>query len=114
MLVTTGSMMAFSNAGIGFLAGLVVAALLSVQRLGLRDWCHHTWRGILDIPQKWRSQRDYSTGRMLPTSAPTPSDASTDHSTTKPNTDHQENQHLSSSSTVSLPHQPVPHTSTSS
>ncbi|SAL97514.1 hypothetical protein [Absidia glauca] len=113
MLVTTGSMMAFSNAGTGFLAGLVVAALLSVQRLGLRDWCHNTWRGILDIPQKWRSQRDYSTGRMLPTSAPTPSDASTAHSTAKPSTDHQENQHLSSSSTVSLPHQPVPHTSTS-
>ncbi|KAI8092771.1 uncharacterized protein BX664DRAFT_277264 [Halteromyces radiatus] len=117
MLVTTGVMMAFSNAGIGFLAGLVVAALLSMQRLGLRTWFEHTLHGIRDIPQKWRAERDYATGRMLPTdktaitSSPTGSILET-----HPDVGNK-NQYLSppsSSSVISLPHQPVPHTSSSS
>ncbi|KAG2182326.1 hypothetical protein INT43_007256 [Umbelopsis isabellina] len=38
MLVTTGSLVAFSNDGIGFLTGMVTAAIIAAQRLGARCW----------------------------------------------------------------------------
>ncbi|KAI8073024.1 hypothetical protein BC940DRAFT_290362 [Gongronella butleri] len=68
MLVTAGSMVAFSNAGIGFLAGLACAILLSMQRLGLKDWCKECVTAVKLIPYNWKSQRDYATGNALPTS----------------------------------------------
>ncbi|KAI8350173.1 hypothetical protein BD560DRAFT_358475 [Blakeslea trispora] len=56
MLLTTGSLVAYSNDGIGFVAGLVSACLLSMQRLGLVNWGSSVWTGIQSIPQVWRYQ----------------------------------------------------------
>jgi MFS superfamily sulfate permease-like transporter len=63
MLLTAGALVAYSNDGIGFVTGLVSAILLSVQRLGVREWWHQLSKGIRSIPQRWISQRDYSEGR---------------------------------------------------
>lgn len=54
MLITMGAIIAYSNIGIGFVAGLVVALLLPVQRLGVREWYVSFIQGIRDIPSKWR------------------------------------------------------------
>ncbi|KAG1101546.1 hypothetical protein G6F42_017492 [Rhizopus arrhizus] len=56
MLLTTGSLVAYSNDGIGFCAGLVSAALLSMQRLGLKEWYKHTLDGFKSVPRVWRDQ----------------------------------------------------------
>jgi MFS superfamily sulfate permease-like transporter len=56
MLLTAGSLVAYSNDGIGFCAGLVSAALLSMQRLGLRDWFKYTLDGFKSVPRVWRDQ----------------------------------------------------------
>lgn len=56
MLLTTGSLVAYSNDGIGFCAGLVSATLLSMQRLGLRNWFKHTLDGFKSVPRVWRDQ----------------------------------------------------------
>ncbi|CEG76031.1 hypothetical protein RMATCC62417_10987 [Rhizopus microsporus] len=63
MLLTAGALVAYSNDGIGFVTGLVSAVLLSVQRLGVREWWHQLSKGIQSIPQRWTSQRDYSEER---------------------------------------------------
>ncbi|CEG72827.1 hypothetical protein RMATCC62417_08313 [Rhizopus microsporus] len=63
MLLTAGALVAYSNDGIGFVTGLVSAILLSVQRLGVREWWHQLSKGIRSIPQRWISQRDYSEER---------------------------------------------------
>ncbi|CEI94520.1 hypothetical protein G6F70_003176 [Rhizopus microsporus] len=59
MLLTAGALVAYSNDGIGFVTGLVSAILLSVQRLGVREWWHQLSKGIRSIPQRWINQRDY-------------------------------------------------------
>ncbi|KAI8048133.1 uncharacterized protein B0P05DRAFT_564602, partial [Gilbertella persicaria] len=56
LLLTTGSLVAYSNDGIGFVAGLVSAALLSMQRLGLKTWIKYTWEGIKSVPYVWKDQ----------------------------------------------------------
>ncbi|KAI9020906.1 hypothetical protein CLU79DRAFT_204578 [Phycomyces nitens] len=56
MLVTMGALVAFSNDGIGFVTGLVVAVLLSVQRLGIRTWFAHFVEAIRVLPSKWKDQ----------------------------------------------------------
>ncbi|CEP16428.1 hypothetical protein [Parasitella parasitica] len=56
MLLTAGSLVAYSNDGVGFCAGLVSAALLSMQRLGLRDWSIHTLNGFKSVSRVWRDQ----------------------------------------------------------
>ncbi|KAG2223164.1 hypothetical protein INT45_011510 [Circinella minor] len=56
MLTTMGVIIAYSNVGAGFVAGFVVAFLLSVQRLGVRKWYVSFIQGIEDIPSKWKHQ----------------------------------------------------------
>jgi MFS superfamily sulfate permease-like transporter len=56
MLLTTGSLVAYSNDGIGFVAGLVSAVLLSMQRLGIRKWFKLTLVGFKSVPRVWRDQ----------------------------------------------------------
>jgi MFS superfamily sulfate permease-like transporter len=56
MLLTMGSLVAYSNDGIGFVAGLVSAALLSMQRLGMRKWFKHTLAGFKSVPRVWKDQ----------------------------------------------------------
>ncbi|KAI9359440.1 hypothetical protein BD770DRAFT_342782 [Pilaira anomala] len=56
MLLTTGTLVAYSNDGIGFVCGLVSATLLSMQRLGIRIWFDHTLDGFKSVPQVWRDQ----------------------------------------------------------
>lgn len=56
LLLTAGALVAYSNDGIGFLSGLVSAALLSMQRLGLNTWVSHTVQGFKSVPQQWRDQ----------------------------------------------------------
>lgn len=53
MLVTMGTILAFSNVGIGFLCGMGSAILLAVQRLGLRQWRINVWEGIRALPGIW-------------------------------------------------------------
>ncbi|KAI9473970.1 MAG: hypothetical protein EXX96DRAFT_580048 [Benjaminiella poitrasii] len=57
MLLTTGSLVAYSNDGIGFCAGLVSAALLALQRLGLKAWLRELKDGLWSVPSVWRNQR---------------------------------------------------------
>jgi hypothetical protein len=54
MLITTGSLVAFSNDGIGFLTGMVAAVLLAVQRLGPRVWYERFIEGVkfLDVRKR--------------------------------------------------------------
>ncbi|ORX60544.1 hypothetical protein DM01DRAFT_1404792 [Hesseltinella vesiculosa] len=68
MLVTAGVLVSFGNAGIGFVAGMLAAILLALQRLGFRRWCQELVACIKAIPQNWKNQRNYATGHMLPTS----------------------------------------------
>ncbi|KAI7895777.1 uncharacterized protein EV154DRAFT_494881 [Mucor mucedo] len=68
MLLTTGSLVAYSNDGIGFISGLVSAALLSMQRLGIRTWFEHTMQGFRSVPQQWRDQ-SLQVPQSLPTTA---------------------------------------------
>lgn len=56
MLLTAGSLIAYSNDGIGFLAGLVSAFLLSVQRLGLKSCLYSCLEALKSIPQRWKDQ----------------------------------------------------------
>lgn len=56
MLLTTGTLVAYSNDGIGFVSGLVSATLLSMQRLGLRTWFERTLDGFKSVPREWRDQ----------------------------------------------------------
>lgn len=56
MLLTTGSLVAYSNDGIGFVAGLLSAALLSMQRLGMIQWFKYTLAGLKSVPRVWRDQ----------------------------------------------------------
>lgn len=56
LLLTAGSLVAYSNDGIGFVAGLVSAALLAMQRLGLRTWAQRTLEGFKSVPSVWRDQ----------------------------------------------------------
>ncbi|KAI8979433.1 hypothetical protein BDF20DRAFT_819095 [Mycotypha africana] len=56
MLLTTGSLVAYSNDGIGFCTGLVSAALLSIQRLGLKTWFRNVTNSIKSIPYVWTHQ----------------------------------------------------------
>lgn len=56
MLLTTGTLVAYSNDGIGFVCGLVSATLLSMQRLGISTWLNHTLDGFKSVPQVWRDQ----------------------------------------------------------
>ncbi|CAO3686554.1 unnamed protein product [Rhizopus stolonifer] len=56
MLLTAGSLIAYSNDGIGFLAGLVSAFLLSVQRLGLKSCLYSCSEALKSIPQRWKDQ----------------------------------------------------------
>lgn len=65
MLLTTGALVAYSNDGIGFVSGLVSAALLSMQRLGLRTWFSRTMQGFRSVPQQWRDQ-SLKVPQMLP------------------------------------------------
>ncbi|KAH8556387.1 hypothetical protein BGW37DRAFT_510961 [Umbelopsis sp. PMI_123] len=54
MLITTGSLVAFSNDGIGFLTGMIAAVLLAVQRLGPRVWYERFIEGVkfLDVRKR--------------------------------------------------------------
>ena len=56
LLLTAGALVAYANDGIGFVAGLVSATLLSMQRLGLSTWYHHTLQGFKSVPHHWRDQ----------------------------------------------------------
>ncbi|KAI9484683.1 hypothetical protein BDB00DRAFT_965006 [Zychaea mexicana] len=56
MLVTLGVIIAYGNDGIGFLSGLVAALILSVQRLGIREWFGALVRNIKEMPTIWRHQ----------------------------------------------------------
>lgn len=53
MLITMGTIFAFSNDGIGFLCGMGAAILLAIQRLGLRQWCVDVWNGFRALPSVW-------------------------------------------------------------
>lgn len=50
LLVTMGALTVFSNDGIGFLAGMGAAILLSMQRLGIRGWCLAVIDGLKKVP----------------------------------------------------------------
>ncbi|OBZ81994.1 Molybdate transporter 1 [Choanephora cucurbitarum] len=65
MLLTTGSLVAYSNDGIGFVAGLASACLLSIQRLGFVGWANSTWAATQSIPRVWKYQ-----GPQLPVTMP--------------------------------------------
>jgi subtilisin family serine protease len=41
-----GSLVAFSNDGIGFLAGMVGSVLLAIQRLGAKEWYEQFKEGV--------------------------------------------------------------------
>lgn len=56
MLLTAGALVAYSNDGIGFLAGLVSAVILSMERLGLSTWYQHTLEGFKSFPREWKDQ----------------------------------------------------------
>lgn len=49
MLITMGSLVAFSNDGIGFLAGMVGSVLLAIQRLGAKVWYDQFKEGFKSI-----------------------------------------------------------------
>lgn len=69
-MLVTAAVITVYNTGVGFLAGLVAAALLSIQRLGIKTWCHSFIDAVKLIPKNWVADRDYATGKMiLPTSA---------------------------------------------
>lgn len=59
MLVTMGALTTFSNDGIGFLAGMAAAVLLSMQRLGLRTWSTRFIEGVMALPRHWRDQNAF-------------------------------------------------------
>ncbi|KAJ2964230.1 hypothetical protein NQZ79_g807 [Umbelopsis isabellina] len=64
MLVTTGSLVAFSNDGIGFLTGMVTAAVIAAQRLGARCWFERCVKRIKSLrPRNTQEEVD-----ALPTS----------------------------------------------
>ncbi|KAI9244463.1 hypothetical protein BDA99DRAFT_529043 [Phascolomyces articulosus] len=56
LLVTMGTIIAYSNVGIGFVSGLITALLLAIQRLGFYAWYICFIQGIKDIPSKWKQQ----------------------------------------------------------
>lgn len=67
-MLVTAAVITVYNTGIGFLAGLVAAVLLSMQRLGLKTWCVSFIEAVKLIPKNWIADRDYSTGKIaLPT-----------------------------------------------
>ncbi|CAO3609196.1 unnamed protein product [Cunninghamella echinulata] len=69
VMLVTATVITVYNTGIGFLAGLIAAALLSIQRLGIKSWCYSFIDAIKLIPNNWVADRDYATGKMvLPTS----------------------------------------------
>ncbi|KAL0095543.1 hypothetical protein J3Q64DRAFT_1857384 [Phycomyces blakesleeanus] len=70
MLATMGALVAFSNDGIGFVTGLVVAVLLSVQRLGVQAWWEHFVEAIRVLPSKWKDQHGESQSPCLPLHQP--------------------------------------------
>ncbi|KAI7850540.1 hypothetical protein BDC45DRAFT_572778 [Circinella umbellata] len=59
MLVTMAALVAYSNDGIGFLAGLVTALILAVERLGIRKWFEEFIRALKDLPHKWKNQEAF-------------------------------------------------------
>ncbi|ORZ02307.1 hypothetical protein BCR43DRAFT_465283 [Syncephalastrum racemosum] len=59
MLITMGAITTFSNDGIGFLAGMAAAVLLSMQRLGLRTWSARFMEGVVALPRHWRDQNAF-------------------------------------------------------
>jgi hypothetical protein len=68
MMMTTGALVGYANDGIGFLTGLVTAAILSMNRLGLRAWWVAVWEGIRSVPKEWKEQN--TTRPVLPVSQP--------------------------------------------
>ncbi|KAI7868481.1 hypothetical protein BDF14DRAFT_1793765 [Spinellus fusiger] len=65
MLVSMGALVAFSNDGIGFLTGLVVAILLSLERLGIRTWWSHFCQAFRQLPSKWRNHHLSETTALI-------------------------------------------------
>ncbi|CAO3623781.1 unnamed protein product [Cunninghamella blakesleeana] len=64
IMLVTAAVISIYNTGIGFLAGLVAAVLLSMQRLGLKNWFASFIESIKLIPKHWVADRDYSTGKI--------------------------------------------------
>ena len=59
MLVTMAVVVAYSNDGIGFLAGLVTAFILAVERLGIREWFKAFIKAVKDLPHNWKNQEAF-------------------------------------------------------
>lgn len=77
MLITMGSLVAFSNDGIGFLTGIVGAVLLAVQRLGPKLWYERFMEGVKAL--KPRKARAHTESTVLPRSIDLLEQTSTDH-----------------------------------
>jgi hypothetical protein len=56
MLITTGSLVAFSNDGIGFLTGMVAAAIVAAQRLGPRCWYERCVKRMTSLKPRSRQE----------------------------------------------------------
>ncbi|KAI9262731.1 hypothetical protein BY458DRAFT_587835 [Sporodiniella umbellata] len=69
MLLTAGSLIAYSHDGIGFLAGLTSAFLLAFQRLGPKACLNSVLKSVYSIPQKWKDQSIPTSSQQLPTSS---------------------------------------------
>ncbi|KAI8581924.1 hypothetical protein K450DRAFT_206868 [Umbelopsis ramanniana AG] len=65
MLITMGSLVAFSNDGIGFLTGMVGSVLLAIQRLGPKDWYEQFKEGVRSL----RLQKQNTDDHILVTSS---------------------------------------------
>ncbi|KAG0163845.1 hypothetical protein DFQ30_010877 [Apophysomyces sp. BC1015] len=81
LMATAGVLAAFGNAGIAFVAGLVIAILLSIQRLGVRAWSVQAIKAVRNLPQKWRDQHSIEQ-KALPTHARASSEENVPESST--------------------------------
>jgi hypothetical protein len=68
MMMTAGALVAYSNDGIGFMAGLITAVILAMTRLGLRHWWDSFYGALKSIPREWKHQNQIRP--VLPTSEP--------------------------------------------
>jgi hypothetical protein len=59
MIITMGSLVAFSNDGIGFLTGMIGSVLLAIQRLGPSNWYEQFKEGIMSLKLQKQNTDDH-------------------------------------------------------